>query len=166
MPASKTMTILMALLVAGSVTACAIIEPGDDEPTIDELLAAPLTIDLGGKTLRLTTAMWRDFQPISPPDGKPLIAVFYVMTTDSTEFPAGVRFDHAWVVLERQVWSTGFTGEERPPSEQLSWQQVEVARNGPRFGPGVTAEAVVRVRDADGETCLLRATDQPIERTD
>ena len=126
-----------------------------------ELRGAPTSITLGGKTLVLETYLYRDFMPVSPPNGKPLIAVLRVKTADGSAFPSGVRADGAWVVLGDEVWSAA-VGEERFPS--ASSYEV-VARNGPKWGPGVTVDVVVRLRE-DGEEHRLRASNQPIHRTD
>jgi len=41
-----------------------------------------------------------------------------------------------------------------------------VARNGPKWGPGVEVDVVVRLRDAAGHGVLLQAPGQLIGRTD
>ncbi len=110
--------------------------------------------------------MWRDFQPISPSDGKPLIAIFWVYSADSTALPAGLMADAAWVVSGESVWDTYFTDEEPPPSEQQPYQLHEIAREGPKWGPGIEVDAVVRLRDGNGEVYLVRAPSQYISRTD
>ena len=42
--------------------------------TSDRALA-PHIVAIAGATLRVDASLWRDFQPISPPDGKPLAAI-------------------------------------------------------------------------------------------
>lgn len=84
----RTLAILFALY---SLTGCKDygIEVPPDIP-IAQLLQAPDTISADGKWLYLTTEMWRDFMPFSPPDGKPLIAIIYVTTADSTQIPSSI----------------------------------------------------------------------------
>lgn len=161
----KYILLCLALIV---LPACALFG-GDEGPgalPLSELRSAPDTLTLGDQQLVLRTAMWRDFQPISPPEGKPLIALFWIYAADSTALPAGLTADAAWVVNGEEVWDTYFTDEEPPPGEQRPYQLYEVAREGPTWGPQIEVDAVVRVRDGDGASYLLRAPAQRIGRTD
>jgi len=110
--------------------------------------------------------MWRDFMPVSPPDGKPLIAIFTVMTVDSTDLPFGLQADAAWVVCEGEIWSTWIDEEAPPPEDEDPFRLVRIARNGPKFGPDVLVTAVVRLTDGLSTVYLLRADNQYIYRTD
>ncbi len=46
---------------------------------IETLLAAPDTLNIEDQSIVLTTYLWRDFQPLSPPNGKPLIAPMKIL---------------------------------------------------------------------------------------
>lgn len=154
-------TATLALLL-GAALGCGADPAGPRPLPAPELRAAPLTVTLAGATLALETSLWRDFQPSSPPDGKPLIAVMRVRTAGGSPMPPAVRADAAWVVYGDRVWSAAVA--EEYPREASSFEVV--AREGPKWGPGVTVDVVVRLRDAGGATALLRATAQPIHRTD
>jgi hypothetical protein len=126
---------------------------------------APTTVTLGGKALTLETHLWRDFMPVAPPDGQPLIAVLRVRATgEGASVPANVQVDSAWVVLGEQAWAS------RPVQEQQRTATTPylevVSRNGPKWGPGVNVDVTVRLRDGAGNTALLRAAGRPIQRTD
>jgi hypothetical protein len=139
-----------------------------DGPTyhpLDELLAAPQSVVVGGKKLELSTLMWRDFQPSSPPDGKPLIAVFFVSVVDSSAYPSDTVMASAWVILGRDVWAAALTDEEAGDLK-APYRDVRVARGGPKFGPDVVVEAVVLLAGPGGREQLLRAPDQYIGRTE
>lgn len=160
--------ILLCLTFCTTLSACSLFD-GDDGPgmlPLSQLRAAPDTLTLGDQNLVLRAFMWRDFQPISPPDGKPLIAIFWVYSADSTALPAGLTADAAWVVSGENVWDTYLTDEEPPPSEQQPYQLHKIAREGPKWGPGIEVDAVVRLRDERGESYLVRAPSQYISRTD
>jgi hypothetical protein len=130
--------------------------------TVD-LTTAPTRIALAGKILTLATSLWRDFQPISPPDGKPLVALLQVRTEDGSAVPATVRADTVWVIFGTETWS-GVPQEEHSRVETTPVYEI-VARDGPRWGPGVAVDVVVRLRDASGRGFLLRATNQLIRGT-
>ncbi|HZC68726.1 MAG TPA: hypothetical protein VE201_08925 [Nitrospirales bacterium] len=132
-------------------------------PVPSEILSAPEEIVVRGVTVRLDTYLWRDFQPVSPPDGKPLIAVLRLKSTDGKAIPSGLRVGSVWVVNGDSAWMAE-ARQEHPPADSA---EIEfVAREGPKWGPGITVDVVIRVRDATGDPRLLRATAQPIYRTD
>jgi hypothetical protein len=41
-----------------------------------------------------------------------------------------------------------------------------VARDGPKWGPGIEVDVVIRLRDAAGRHVLLQAREQLVHRTD
>ncbi|MEE9293971.1 MAG: hypothetical protein V3W34_03260 [Phycisphaerae bacterium] len=145
-----------------------VVEPAQD-PTkdkeldlADRLLAAPEAVEIGGQTLTLETYLWRDFMPISPPDGKPLIATVTVVAKGATALPAGVSAVRMWVVNGRDVWEGKFSQDAAPPQPG---RLERTAREGPKWGPGIDVEVVVELTDDEGNTHLLRAAKQKIDRT-
>ncbi len=132
-------------------------------PTGD-LQAAPASVIVGRQTLVLVPFLWRDFMPISPPDGKPLVAVLRVQANDGTALAATFRVDGAWVINGAEVW-TASVGEETLASPSRVYYEV-VARDGPKWGPNVRVDVVVRIRESSGSSQLLRAAAQLIQRTD
>ncbi len=97
--------------LALSLSACSLFS-GDDAPEappLSQLHASPEVVTIGGEDLVLSTSMWRDFMPMAPPDGRPLIAIFYISTADSSAFPEGVTSDAAFVVYGDEVWATYYT---------------------------------------------------------
>jgi hypothetical protein len=140
------------------------LRPG--EMDLNELLAASDTLQIGSQRITMRTQMWRDFRNSteSPDDGGFLNAIFWIYSIDSTALPGGFSADAAWIVFGEQVWDTYLTGEEPPVEEQQSFQLFEVARNGPKWGPGDLLTTVVRLRDRQGRRHLLRASNQLVDR--
>ena len=140
---------------------------GADGPTtpgsLSELATAPTRVSIGGKILMVETSLWRDFQPIAPPDGKPLIAVLHIKTEDGSGVSDAVRADMVWVLNGAQTWSA-VPQEERERAETSPVYEL-VAREGPKWGPGISVDVIVRLRSTDGRAFLLRAADQPIGAT-
>jgi hypothetical protein len=64
-----------------------------------------------------------------------------------------------WVVFNDAVWSAA-AQDERFGTDTSPFYEA-VARDGPKWGPGVTVDVVVRVSDG-ARSWLLRAADQPI----
>jgi hypothetical protein len=101
--------------------------------------------------------------PISPPDGKPLVAGLQVRTEDGSDVPATVRADMVWVLNGADTWST-LPREERSRQETAPVYEL-VARDGPKWGPGITVDVVVRLHEAGGRKSLLRVANRLIQGT-
>jgi hypothetical protein len=156
----RTLTALTATLMPN---AC-----GGSSPTAPSLLpsdlaAAPTRVILAGKSLVLDASLWRDFMPISPPDGRPLTAVLQVRAEDGSQVPATVGADMVWVLNGADAWST-VPREERSRNETAPIYEL-VARDGPKWGPGITVDVVVRLHDQGGRDSLLRVANRPIQGT-
>lgn len=155
------------LLALAALIGCSesekIISAPPDIP-LDQLQAAPDTVQVEGQQLYLETFVWRDFMPISPPDGKPLVAVMYITSVDSARLPATISADAVWIVYGDQVWKSWIV--DAANSVANGYRLAKIAREGPKWGPGVRVDVIVRVLDAGGHGHLLQAPDQLIGRTD
>ena len=148
--------------------------------SINDLRKSPTRIVLDGKSLSLSAYLWRDFMPSIPSmiDGKPMIAVFKVATSDKKSFPGGIRIERAWVLFGEQMWETSDFREQLggPTNNKDSSEKwincadapvcEAVARGGPKWGPGVYVDVVVRLIDREGRQHLLQAPKQYVQRTD
>lgn len=126
-----------------------------------ELRAAAEKVTLGGMTLSLEAHLWRDFQPLSPPDGKPLNAVLLIRSGHGKPVTSVVNVDAAWVVHGDLVWAISVVERQDRGGERGRF----AIRGGPKWGPGVTVDVIVRVRDDDGHVALVISRGRLIERT-
>ena len=126
--------------------------------TLAQLASAPETLDLPAQDYHLESDLWRDFMPISPPDGKPLIAV--VRLVSDAPIPNDVKLVYLWVVSDGRVWATKFSEEPVVMGNTIQG----VARGGPKWGPDISVDVVVAVK-AGREFRLVRAAMQPIIAT-
>ena len=156
----RWMTLGAALTVLAAACAGTATSP---TPQPSDLASAPLQVTLGGRVLSLEASLWRDFMPISPPDGKPLIAAARVKSDNGSPVPATIVAETLWVLNGNETWSAT-PREERPRSDTAPVYEV-VARDGPKWSPGAMVDVVVRLRDGDGRTALLRVARQPIQAT-
>ena len=128
----------------------------------DQLRSAPTTIVVEAQTLTLRATLWRDFMPISPPDGKPLAAALRVQPSSGTNVPPSLRATAVYVVLGDDMW-TAEPLEERSRTETAPAYEF-VARGGPKWGPDVNVDVIVRLTDGS-RSWLLRAPEQRISAT-
>ena len=153
---------LVCMLVA--VCGCAQPVPtAPDSASVSTLTRAPTSVVIEGKTLALGASLWRDFQPISPPNGKPMIAGLQVQSRDGSAVPTTVTADAVWLVLGTEVWS-GVPREERSRHETAPIYEL-VARDGPKWEPGVLVDVILQLRDASGRVSRLRVANQLVRGT-
>jgi hypothetical protein len=132
---------------------------------IQELLSAPEQIEIDGREYVLEVYPWRDFQPICPPDGEPLRVAIWVTATDLLPFPSSIDANRLWVINGQQVWETEFDPQEIRLEPYREHQLGKIAGNGPKWGPGIYVDVIVRVIDSDNSVYFLKASDQWIQRT-
>ena len=131
---------------------------------IAQLLSSPDTVLVEGRRLWLSTYMWRDFQPISPPDGKPLIAILVITAVDTIQLPSSITSDAVWIVNNNQVWKSWLSDHNVPPNSPNSIKKI--AEDGPKWGPcDSCVSVIVRVYDSNRKEYFLLAPDQNIGST-
>jgi len=131
---------------------------------LDELLSAPEKIEIDGREFILETYLVRDFFPPCPPGGRPLAAVITVIAIDSLQFPYSLDADYLWIIKDDEVWGTELIDYEGSSS---AYELKKLSKDeGPKWGPKIYVDAVVRVVDDEDNNYLLRAADQWIHRTE
>ncbi len=164
----SSLRLLLATVSLVAIVACSdedpVGPPGSVVLTPEGLLDVPTQLTIDGYTYSVWAYLWRDFQPITPPGGKPLTAIVRIVEADSRAIPDGVVIDFLWVVNGAETWATELTNEERP--FQPDHIVEKVARNGPKWGPGIEVDVVVSVNMGGAECHRLLAMNQMIRRTD
>jgi hypothetical protein len=155
-----------ALLVALSILSLSCSSKTPTEPAVPsaaaELRATPTSVVVHGVRLTLRTSLWRDFMPISPPDGKPLIVLARVEGADGSPVPAVIEATTISVVFSDSLWTAAAKEEQSRAAAAPAYEVI--ARDGPKWGPGVHVDVVVRLTDGM-RAWLLRAANQPIRGT-
>ena len=130
-------------------------------PDLDDLRSAPEAIVINSRAYTLEAYLYRNLMPPVPPDGRPLISIIWVTAEDHNPFPATLDADRIWVIYGQDIWEEKLSpGSSGDPSRQH--QLEKVARDGPKWGPGVYVDVVVRVVESGGKDHLLRASHQRI----
>ena len=99
--------------------------------------------------------------PVSPPDGKPLIAVMKVHAVGIVDFPSTVMIERIWLIDGLNIVSTSSSEEYRVDGNTLEMG----FRDGPKWGPGISIDVVVKLISSDSEVYYLKAFDQLIHAT-
>jgi hypothetical protein len=96
--------------------------------------------------------LWRDFMPVSPPGGRPLIASLMLTSEDGNAFPRSIDADHIWAFNGDQTWDASSVELRRAPEAGTPSNGMEiVAREGPKWDPGTRVDVVLRVRSGGVE---------------
>lgn len=119
-------------------------------------------VHIGNETFTLETYMWRDFMPVTPPDGKPLIVIIKIHAVGVMEFPLTINVERLWIINGLEISSTLATNEYKIYGNTFEM----VFRNGPKWGPGIVIDVVVKLKSVDFNSYYLLALNQPIHRTD
>ncbi|MEO9803896.1 MAG: hypothetical protein ABJF04_11635 [Reichenbachiella sp.] len=138
---------------------------GGNQNKIDELLIKSSNqINVDDHILELHAAIWRDFMPVSPPDGKNLISVNWLVNTDSTNMPSDIALVKQFVIHEDDIWIADYSSES---SETADYLVERISRNGPKWGPDVAVTVIAEVKCLKDDTFYyVRLDNQNIERTD
>lgn len=130
----------------------------------------PDQVTINGRSYRIAPAsasgtyLWRDFMPVSPPDGRPLMASIRVVAGDVGTFPQDITVDRVWI-YGPTVWDTAPAEVRRAPEAGTPPQQIEVfASDGPKWDPGIEVDVVIRLRSGTA-TYFIRITSVAVERT-
>jgi hypothetical protein len=129
-----------------------------------EVRNAPLEVAVQGAPIRVGAELWRDFMPVSPPEGRPLAGVVWIWAADRASAGPVPKADRCWVIHGDSAWTTAPV-QEPPPAVSDSFLARYTVRDGPLWEPGTRADVVLRLRGERGPI-LIRAADQEIMRTD
>jgi hypothetical protein len=149
--------VLLLAVTAGCGTACRSCHSGTAS-----LASAPERVQVDAREYTLTANAWRDFQPVAPPQGQPLIVVVKVLPVDKMTVPDDLAIDHLWVLNGKEQWSM----KPEPAAQEPAATSIEAAvRGGPKWGPGIKVDVVARLKQGR-KTFLVRAAGVDIRRTD
>ena len=135
-----------------------------DPLSLETMREVPDTLVIGEQQMVLTSSIWRDFMPISPPDGKPMIGVFYLTSVDESPLPADLRMRAAWIAKEDAVWAS-YMSDEPPPDDVPPYRLNGVVRGGPKWHPGIDLFGVVQITDSVGRVYLIRSAQTTLGAT-
>lgn len=152
---------LTLLVILGLASGCS---SAPTQPGMAQLPAAARnagsSATVQGRTLQFEPALWRDFMPISPPEGQPLAAALRLKAVGG-DLPADVEITTCWVINGRDVWRTA------PELVARGAQELSAStRGGPRWGPGAKVDVVIEVTPHGAPPVYLASNGVNIGRTD
>lgn len=154
--------ILLGIIAPITILGFIGLNDSDTSTVPDEVLSASEEIMINGRVFNLETYIWRDFMPLSPPGGKPMIIIIRIIPNDSQAFPSDLDTNRLWLINGDDIVSLTFTNETRiKPPNILE----KVAREGPKWDVGIKIDVVIRLIQNGYRTYYLKAKDQIIHST-
>jgi len=111
--------LLFALILTSLISSCEKENVQRPNIKVDPYLVLELygkatdTIMIDSHNYFLETYLWRDFQPISPPNGKPLISINWLVRADSNAIPDNIKMKLQYVVYGDSVWIADYINDLR-----------------------------------------------------
>jgi len=128
--------------------------------TLNEI---PDQLKINGNKIKAEVYLWRDFQPISPPEGKPLRVVVKIRDEEGKPLSPGLKLKRIKILYQDESWEAAL--KERPrPSEEVS-EITGTAGGGPKWPPDSTVDVIVTLENGEGKIYQLKVTQQRIEKT-
>ncbi len=137
----------------------------DDKEFVNELLEKSTdSLKIGSNVFILEAYLWRDFQPISPPEGRPMIASNSLIEVNTDNIPQNIDLVKQYVIKDESVWKADYD-DSSPHSPGFKIEKI--SRDGPKWEPGTKVIIVCKVTDKDaGVDYFIRKDDVEIKRTD
>ena len=104
------------------------------------------TLVIGSNSFVLDAFLWRDFQPISPINGKPMISINWLISTDSVDIPNNISMVKQYVFYGDSIWVANY--ENETPSPMPKYKMERVSRNGPKWGPKIYVDVISQIYDS------------------
>ena len=105
------------------------------------------TLIIGSNSFVLDAYLWRDFQPISPANGQPMISINWLICTDLVKIPDNISMVKQYVIYNDEIWIADYENEKPAPS--LPGHKMErISRNGPIWGPKIYVDVISQIHDS------------------
>jgi len=176
-PMHAILSLILALTTAASSLTLSVSVCQTRESSLvstKDLRSAPTMITIDNRSFSLTTYPWRDFMN-GGANGSPLMVVLKILSGDKQPLPSGIRMDRAWVLFNEELWDVSYLRTRLPGRDfdRDGWINCPnspvceaTIRGGPKWGPFVYVDVVVRLTDGEGKQYLLQAPQQYVLRSD
>ena len=119
----------------------------DDENFLQIREKAVDTLTIGSNSFVLDAYLWRDFQPVTPPNGKPMISINWLINTNLVKIPDNISMVKQYVFYNDEIWVADYESEAPAPSLP-EYKLERISRNGPKWGPDIYVDVISQIRDS------------------
>lgn len=126
--------------------------------TADELKSSPTTVSINGSTLTLDAYVWRDFQPPTETNGKPMASKVQLNQISGNDILADIHFVRQYVVNGNDVWAADIF------NIGVNGSYVQgTSTGGPKWGPDINVDIILEFT-YNGKTYKIQSPNQNIEK--
>ena len=142
----KRIAILLSLGVLLAVS-CEKKDMEIDEGQISQIKEKAVeTLVIGSNSFKLDAYLWRDFMPISPENGKSMISINWLVSTDFVKIPNNISMVKQYVFYEDEIWEAEYENEVRPTQPPHKLERI--SRNGPKWGTKIYVDVISQIYDS------------------
>jgi hypothetical protein len=119
----------------------------DDDDFLQIREKAVDTLAIGSNSFVLEAYLWRDFMPVSPPNGQPMISINWLISTDLVRIPNNISMVKQYVFYNDEIWVSDYENEAPAPSLP-EYKLERISRNGPKWGPHIYVDVISQIHDS------------------
>jgi hypothetical protein len=102
--------------------------------------------------------------PISPPNGKPLISLNWLISNDSSAIPSNIKLVLQYVINSDSVWIADYLNDTR---NAPVYKIEKISNDGPKWGPFIYVDIIAKITDTkENRDYYLKLSHVVIGRTD
>ena len=120
----------------------------------------PISIGIGEEIIELEAYIYRDFMPISPPDGKPMCGLVTLKTKSGNAVPKGITVISIRISHKKKSWSAKM---KMDPNFNRKNVNVRVD-GGPKWQTGIMIDITVYLK-YNGREYLLQLEKRKLHKT-
>ena len=90
--------------------------------------------------------LWRDFMPMSPPNGNPLVSINWLISADSSAIPDNIKLEQQYVIYGDSIWIANYDNVTHQTPE---YKIEKVSIDGPKWGPFVHVDVIAKISDSN-----------------
>jgi hypothetical protein len=123
------------------------------------------TLKIESNKFVLDAFLWRDFMPISPPNGKPMISINWLRNIDSTKIPENIDLIKQYVIYKDSIWVSDYGNKDL--TEQSEYKIKKISRDGPKWSPKIYVDVISKINDSDtNNDYYIKIKNVYVRRTD
>ena len=105
------------------------------------------TLIIGSNSFVLEAYIWRDFQPMCPENGRPMISINRLISTNSVKIPDNISMIKQYVIYKNKVWEANYDNETQ--TTDLTGYEIErMSSDGPLWGPEIYVDVISLIHDS------------------
>jgi len=163
----NSMARIFAILIVLSLSSCDKTNSEIDEKQILQIREDAVdALIIDSKSFILDAYLYRDFMPISPKNGQPMVSINWLISLDSVDIPDNISMVKQYVFYGDSIWVANY--EDKAPTPDLpKYKMMRISINGPKWEPKVYVDVISQIYDSKtNKNYFIERKKVYVERTD